>query len=73
MAQRSPEWTRGFNAFFNEGMAAVNPFDEGTRSFKEWNNGFIFASTYDSTPSGVTRKPSSHIQDLDDGEDDYAI
>lgn len=75
-AKRSKEWSLGFNAWVNEGSKAVNPFDEGTRSHSEWNKGYTHAMTYDTTPSGVTRKyrtVKDHVADLDDLEDDYAI
>lgn len=73
---RPPAWTAGFNAWYAEGEEAVNPYDEGSRSYVQWNAGYTHAKGYDSTPSGITRKVVHKNPYLDtdipvDTEDDY--
>lgn len=69
---RPPAWTAGFNAWYSEGEAALNPYDEGSRSYSQWNSGYVHAKGYDSTPSGVTRKVRTpYLDDEPLLEDDY--
>jgi hypothetical protein len=51
---RPREWSLGFNAWFNEGAGASNPYDPGTFSYRMWNEGYSHAKDYDATPSGFT-------------------
>ena len=68
---RPVAWTAGFNAWYSDGEAAVNPYDEGSRSYVQWNAGYTHAKGYDSTPSGITRKVRTYEEIDTDIEEDY--